>query len=302
MARLKKTLHLLDSKVWKSIKKLNHTLRSIELLLVIVALIFAHEAYLDAKEQIAIAKEEQRSRSVSNAWMNLADRIPGNSGKIEALELLAKENKDLFAINLSEIKNYNDTGAVTEWWDSLFGKIIVNRNAIYLVGLDLSFDNIGHSTQLHAANFEGAILLGANFAGSNLMFSNFKKAHLEGASFKGSNLSGADFRMIEDVRDVDFTDCYFFAKDPNDTKLMPIFDDRFTTKINWKKSYSITTEDERKSVLEQVNSMKQKIKEEHDPKKISNLEKSMKELLAQQFLKEDVSGNLYKIKIQQGKD
>ena len=91
------------TKTWVLIKEVNHCLKSIEVILVIVALFFAYEAYLDTKEQLKISKIELKANSLNNSWAILAVRVPGNSGKVAALEFLAKEREDLYGIDMSEV-------------------------------------------------------------------------------------------------------------------------------------------------------------------------------------------------------
>jgi len=283
------------SKVWIFTKKLNHFLKSIEVILVIVALGFAYTAYLDSKEQIGISKTELKSNSVNNAWAILAAKVPGNSGKVSALELLAKEGEDLYGIDMSEVRAESVSDSIEEI-KSLSGEII-NPRSVYLVGLNLSFDNVGYSTKLAGANFEGANLLEANFSGSDLIFANFTKTDLEGADFSGAHISGASFKGIKYSGNIDFTDCYIFAKDLNDTKLFPRFDERFIVRFKENKSYRVTTLDEKKLISHQIADLDHKIKTNKNQHNLENLQKQREKLLSEKWLREDLNGHAYKIEI-----
>jgi hypothetical protein len=283
------------TKTWVLIKKLNHCLKSIEVILVIVALFFAYEAYIDSKEQLKISKIELKANSLNNAWAILAARVPGNSGKVAALELLAKEREDLYGIDMSEVicAEKND---LAEEKNSLMGTVL-NPSAVYLVGLNLSVDNIGYPAKLTAANFSGANLLEANFSGSDLTFANFKGADLEGASFRGAHISGANFKGINYFGKIDFVDSYVFAKDSHDTKLLPKFDERFLVKLKEDKTYRVTTADEKQLISDQVEHLDKKIKTERDQNILTKLEERKAKLLSEKWLKEDINGNIYKIEI-----
>jgi hypothetical protein len=283
------------NKAWVLIKKVNHFLKSIEVILVIVALFFAYEAYLDTKEQLKISKMELKANSLNNAWAILAARVPGNSGKVAALELLAKEQQDLYGIDMSEVIDVGRKD-LAEDKNSLMGAVL-NPSAIYLVDLNLSLDNIGYQAKLTGAKFSGANLLGANFSGSDLTFANFKEADLEGASFRGAHISGANFKGIKYFGKIDFEDSYVFAKDSHDTKLLPKFDERFLVKLKEDKTYRVTTTDEKKLISDQVAKLDKKIKTEKDQNILTKLEEQKTKLLSDKWLKEDPNGKIYKIEI-----
>lgn len=283
------------NKAWVLIKKVNHFLKSIEVILVIVALFFAYEAYLDTKEQLKISKIELKANSLNNAWAILAARVPGNSGKVAALELLARERQDLYGIDMSEVIDAGRKDLAEE--QNSLTEMVLNSSAIYLVDLNLSLDNIGHQAKLTGAKFSGANLLGANFSGSDLTFANFKEADLEGASFRGAHISGANFKGIKYFGKIDFEDSYVFAKDSHDTKLLPKFDERFLVKLKKDKTYRVTTTDEKKLISDQVAHLDKKIKTEKDQNILTKLEEQKAKLLSEKWLKEDPNGKIYKIEI-----
>lgn len=265
------------------------------MILVIVALVFAYTAYLDAKEQIEISKTELKSNSINNAWAILAAKVPGNSGKVSALELLAKEGEDLYGVDMSEVRMGSVNDSIEEI-NSLSGQII-NPRSVYLVGLNLSFDNVGYPTKLAGANFEGANLLEANFSGSDLTFANFQETDLEGSNFSGAHISGANFKGIKYLGKIDFTDCYIFAKDLHDTKLFPRFDKRFVVRFKENKSYRVTTLDEKKLISHQIADLDNKIKADKTQHNLANLRKQREKLLSEKWLREDLNGHAYKIEI-----
>lgn len=281
--------------IWALIKKVNHCLKSMEAILVIVALFFAYEAYLDTKEQLKISKIELKANSLNNAWAILAARVPGNSGKVAALELLAKEQQDLYGIDMSEVIG-TERKDLAEEKNSLM-EVVLNPSAIYLVGLNLSVDNIGYPAKLTAANFSGANLLEANFSGSDLTFANFERTDLEGASFRGAHISGANFKGIKYFGKIDFEDSYVFAKDSHDTKLLPKFDERFLVKLKKDKTYRVTTTDEKKLISNQIARLGKKIKTERNQNILTKLEERKAKLLSEKWLKEDPNGKIYKIEI-----
>ncbi len=283
------------TKTWALIRKVNHFLKSIEVILVIAALFFGYETYLDTKEQLKISKMELKANSLNNAWAILAARVPGNSGKVAALELLAKEQEDLYGIDMSEVicAEKND---LAEEGNSLMGTVL-NPSAVYLVGLNLSFDNIGHQAKLTGANFSGANLLGANFSGSDLTFANFENSDLEGASFRGSHISGANFKKIKYFEKIDFTDSYVFAKDSHDTKLLPKFDERFLVKLKEDKTYRVTTTEEKRLISDQIAHLDKKMRTEKNQNILTKFKEQKEKLLLEKWLKDDPDGKIYKIEI-----
>jgi len=111
------------------------------------------------------------------AWQTLGRKAPGNSGKIEAIQFLAKQGKALPEIDMS-----------TE----------THGGQVYLRGLDVSEKTLGRKANLIRANFAGADLrrglFDANFAGAFLFDANFAGAFLWDAIFIGADLQGADFK------------------------------------------------------------------------------------------------------------
>ena len=186
-------------------------------LLTAFAFILTGLAYKTTQEQLKQAKKESAASEINNAWAVLSRPASGNSGKIEALETLAKHEKKLIGIDLSATKN---------------------NGRVWLQGLDLSKDTHGHPVNLGEANFSGRIgnegenkwidganlqnakfngayllwakfngagLLLAEFNGANLFWAKFNGAGLQSAKFNGANLWGAEFNGANLTR-ADFSD------------------------------------------------------------------------------------------------
>ena len=144
------------------------------------------------KKQLDLAKQSAAASEINNAWAVLSRPAPGNSGKAEALETLAKYRKQLIGIDLSTTKN--------------------NRQ-VWLVGLELSTNTHGYQVILQA-NFSGvwdeereewrngANLFGADFKGASLSNTKFNGASLSNAKFNGADLwytefNGADLQFTK---------------------------------------------------------------------------------------------------------
>ena len=142
--------------------------------------------------------ESLQEQRIATAWQILANKAAGNSGKIEAIEFLAKQGKPLQGIDMSKKSN---------------------GGRVYLSGLDVSKATLGHQADLVFAKFEGAYLwrahfekavlqeahfekadlFGANFEGARLLWANFEGAYLHDARFLNNNLTVADFRGAKNM-------------------------------------------------------------------------------------------------------
>jgi uncharacterized protein YjbI with pentapeptide repeats len=118
-----------------------------------------------------------QQQKIIGAWQILITKAVGNSGKREALELLAKKGFVLNGIDLSAKTN----GAVFDKKSQSY------KRGVFLGGLNLGGANLVN------ANFEGAVLYGANFEGAGLSWAKFEGAYLVGANFEGAGLSWAKF-------------------------------------------------------------------------------------------------------------
>lgn len=149
---------------------------AVALILGALTLHFARKAYIGQSDQIKELKQESLKNDISRSWEIVSRKSVGNSGKIEALQNLAKHKIPLVGIDLSS-KN--------------------NSKRIYLRGLDLSKKNIGHKVILEWANFTGAYLREAKFYDVSLCETKFINTNLAGADFENCNLYKADFTNID---------------------------------------------------------------------------------------------------------
>ncbi len=126
-------------------------------------------------------------------WTLLTTPAPGNSGKIEALEYLARQGTPLPSIDLSCRAmggEEPDTGEC--------------ERPVYLEKLDLSKKTLGESANLN----------GANLGDTNLRDANLSNADLSRANFSDTNLSDADFKNTIFSSDTTFTNAWAWADRP----------------------------------------------------------------------------------------
>ena len=128
---------------------------------------FIAAAYAIWQQHKAGVKQE-----IIGAWQVLANKAAGNSGKIEAIEFLAKQGKSLQGIDMSK-----DT----------------HDGQVYLGWLNVSEKELGKWADLSLARFEGADLGYARFEGASLGSARFEGADLSLAHFEGAYLSRAHF-------------------------------------------------------------------------------------------------------------
>jgi uncharacterized protein YjbI with pentapeptide repeats len=160
------------------------------------------------QKQAEITEKQAHEATIINAWNVLTTPAPGNSGKKEAIETLAKAGKMLGGIDLSternggvvELEELNVSGANLN--DAKFnGKWDKEKNK-WENGADLleaRFNNV----RLFEADFRGANLEYAQFQDVDLRITNFNGARVGGvqfqdawlsySSFRGANLAGAKF-------------------------------------------------------------------------------------------------------------
>ncbi len=121
-------------------------------------------------------------------WTLLTTPAPGNSGKIEALEYLAKQGVSLTSIDLS-CRAMRGEETVTK---SNGSKKTKCERPVYLEGLDLSKKTLKKKADLSGANLSGANLRDANLSGANLDDVDLSDANLSDANLRDANLSGAN--------------------------------------------------------------------------------------------------------------
>lgn len=149
------------------------------------------------KEQIKLQKEAMEKQEIIGAWQLLTTRACGNSGKKEAIELLASKGVPLSGIDLSA-----ETHGGTVYLEGLFKDFKGDRSKIILNSANFS------GAVLKNANFSEAILVGVDFSDSYLSFSTFKSCHLTGIKFNRAELSYAKF-IDSDLTLADFSDCEY---------------------------------------------------------------------------------------------
>ena len=164
--------------------------RPLETIAIVIALITLIAQLLVSLLQYNEWQEESKARHEersARAWQILTTNAPGNSGKVEALEFLARNNVPLTDIDLSCKSN-----------DGLWleDRNFCEAGRVYLRNLDLSMQNIGYRVNLKGANFSGADLTGAAFDGAILNDAIFNGAILEGVSFRDTLLLATSFDGI----------------------------------------------------------------------------------------------------------
>ena len=151
-------------------------------ILEIIGVLFAISAILfDIFWRFTVDRRITQQETIARAWQIVGEKNYGNSGKIAALETLAKDGVDLHAINLSCREENRQC-----------------RDNHYLRGVNLSVENIGYQVDLSFAKLRGVNLAGANLRGVNLKFSDLSDANLIGADLTGAlmdqaNISGTKF-------------------------------------------------------------------------------------------------------------
>jgi uncharacterized protein YjbI with pentapeptide repeats len=120
--------------------------------------------------------------NIQNAWERLSERVPGNGGKGEALELLIAENVPLMYLDLS-----CETMAGAAAWDEKENEC---SSSVFLGDIDFSGVNLAYAdfrgANLEWANFDNAILVGVDFRGATIQGSTFRGAHVSKARFEGA--------------------------------------------------------------------------------------------------------------------
>ncbi len=175
-----------------------------------------------------IANEER----IERAWETLSRKIPGNSGKMEAISFLREKGISLVGLDLScgsmggRWKQKNASCKSRTWLENAnFSGTETNRTILNygdFSGTNLKQANFSYA-DLWRASFDGSWLhevdfTGADFRNSSLRSALLSKANFENARFYNTNISGAKF-------------CRFSLKcaqnlDPNKFLLMWFWDDQ----------------------------------------------------------------------------
>ena len=152
----------------------------------------------DNKKLLKHQKEAGIKQEIIGAWQVLANKAAGNSGKIEAIEFLAKQGKSLSGIDMS---------AKT------------NNGEVFLSRLNVSeMENVTFAL----ANFSGADLNGANFGKSHLIHTKFEEAYLLETRFEGANLTQANFKNSRNFDKAIFGNNYTLSDIDNHLPKAPI--------------------------------------------------------------------------------
>lgn len=128
--------------------------------------------------------QDRVNERVVRAWTLVTTPAPGNSGKIDALEYLNRE----------------DGWLCFEWlWD---GCVIVLKSRSEFVEIDLSPWRLDGNAflvgvDLQGANLQNAILSKANLKDANLSEADLSEADLSSADLSGADLSGAKLKRAD---------------------------------------------------------------------------------------------------------
>lgn len=146
-------------------------------------------------------------RSV-NAWQVVTNRVPGNSGKIAALEFLNQQHYCVPFTNLCLLKKetleFVDLSSVEDSRGS--------PKPVYLNGINLP------DALLENVNMRGAILDNADLSGANLRHADLRGAILRHADLSGADLYRADLRGADLFR-ADFSSASIASADLTGTYL-----------------------------------------------------------------------------------
>ena len=156
------------------------------------------------KNESALRKKQYiqwNEDSIARAWQLLTTKSPGNSGKIWAIEYLAKKNQPFHGIDLSCASN----GGWRKKTKLFLSSSTECSAGVYLAELTISGIDI-HNSNFTGANFSKAKLNKVKFFDSNLTETQMKYASFKSSWFKRSNLSGAKFYRT------DLTKVHFAAK------------------------------------------------------------------------------------------
>jgi len=160
-----------------------------------------------------VERSSRLEQRILDSWQLLTITAPGNNGKVQALEFLAKQNLDLHGIDLGSnekqigtylsnvnIPNIRMTKA------NLSGAILTDANlsGSFLTSSNLERVNFAGSN-LSASQMVKVNLVSASMQGANLSNTNLRTADLSFVDFRGADLTGADLRYAN-TSGANFTD------------------------------------------------------------------------------------------------
>lgn len=180
----------------------------------------------DRKMLIALEQDRaaQRAEAIDRAWTRITFPAPGNSGKREALELLAAQGVALRGIDLS----CAPPCTAPAYLEGLRLTPPADAPPVDLVGARLD-GAVLWSAQLRRANLYGASLpradlydadlRKADLSNATLERANLHEAHLQGAVLSGANLQGAkisgtDFTGATGLATANFAGVWAWADRP----------------------------------------------------------------------------------------
>jgi uncharacterized protein YjbI with pentapeptide repeats len=157
---------------WRFISTKEHVLEIATFIITAFAFLTAGFAFVWQHKSLEHQKEAGVKQEIIGAWQVLANKAAGNSGKIEAIEFLAKQERSLQGIDMSKK---------------------THGGQVYLQGLNVSEKELGKKVDLIGSRFEGAYLYDAHFEGARLSGAHFEGAILYEAHFEGADLYDAHF-------------------------------------------------------------------------------------------------------------
>lgn len=172
-------------------KRVYPVARRLEVYGIILALIAFSIDYADRLDE----RQERERQRIVDAWQILAQRSPGEGGKVDALETLHAHGRQLSFIDLSV--------------DDGDGVLL---RSLKLADADLSHVNFPRAdlreaflprAVLHRANLEGAVLVNADLSAAHLTSAVLDEADLRCSFLIAADLSGAS------MRDADFSSAVF---------------------------------------------------------------------------------------------
>jgi uncharacterized protein YjbI with pentapeptide repeats len=200
------------------IARIFQSLGSFLLCLTLIGFYLDHESRLAENASRAEEREARHEDRIVAGWQLLSIKSPGNSGKIEALEFLHKEQKPLIGIDLSVKKGQPGAYLVkVQLPEANLAKANLTNADLtnaYLKNSDLKF-SILNNADLTDADLSGAALQHSSLTNANLIDSNLSNANLFNASLIKANLNIANLSMANltssnltnaDLTNADLTD------------------------------------------------------------------------------------------------
>ena len=175
----------------------------IVLMATFVSIILGTVTFLIDIEDRNAARADLKSDAINRAWSSLATQAVGNSGKVEAIEYLKTQDRNMSGIDVSCAK----MGGPENWDTNTFrckAPVVLQFGAFS----DIKMDNANlNGADLTCSVLDNASLKMTKFNGARLVETSFKDVDLEKAEFQRGNLEDADFTRA-DVTNADFTGAF----------------------------------------------------------------------------------------------